>query len=284
MMVNLENYEEYMLLEADGELNEAEKKALYAFLEERPELKKELEAYRAAHLAPDMALRYDDKEGLLRKSNKTGIIRLDRRWIYAMAAAVLVFLFIGIYNSDKETSKQVITKTEKAVPKPGKNITNDSPAIPVSPGEKTLHSQPVNPIVYQKKKQQPAPAESLKPASGRRVLPVKQAESEHIAKAVPEKPVTNPVKPVSKPDNKVNTETVAQQAPNTDTLATEEQTGETRNLLAWEELKEERLRGVNDFSETITDKLEQVRAFKNKIKDSEIAFKIGKKELFVVKL
>ena len=38
-MVNLENYEEYMLLEADGELTESEQKALHAFIERHPELK-----------------------------------------------------------------------------------------------------------------------------------------------------------------------------------------------------------------------------------------------------
>jgi len=55
-MVNLENYEEYMMMYADGELNEAETKALMDFVDANPELAKELEAYSATKLVPDTEL------------------------------------------------------------------------------------------------------------------------------------------------------------------------------------------------------------------------------------
>ena len=65
-MVNLENYEEYMMMYADGELNEAETKALMDFVAANPGLAKELEAYSATKLVPDTTMVYANKDQLMK--------------------------------------------------------------------------------------------------------------------------------------------------------------------------------------------------------------------------
>ena len=52
-MITWENYEEYIMMHADGELTPAEENALMAFVNEHPELKKELAAYELTRMTPD---------------------------------------------------------------------------------------------------------------------------------------------------------------------------------------------------------------------------------------
>ena len=54
-MISLENYEEYMILHADGELQPAEEQELMAFLDAHPELKAEMTAYDLTRLSPSFS-------------------------------------------------------------------------------------------------------------------------------------------------------------------------------------------------------------------------------------
>lgn len=52
-MINLDNYEEYLLLYVDGELNEQDMKEVDAFVNNHPDLKAELEILLSTRLTPD---------------------------------------------------------------------------------------------------------------------------------------------------------------------------------------------------------------------------------------
>lgn len=301
-MVNMENYDEYMLLEADGELNTAERKALYDFLELHPELKKELDAYKAVHLVPTVDIVYPDKESLLKndptvdivypdkytflkeEQPKGKVISMGKRWMYAAAAAAMVVLFVSIYNRKGEVAVPVIAETTQ----PEKIETQtqmpaDTPAILVAPPTEELHSnKPANPIIYTAKKQEQqerVPAQSLK-----KMAPVQVAASQKEQLIAQQEPVNIKI-------DVEKTQVHGEPEPGVEELikeyvaqSEEKANPEKKGLLASLPLREEKVQGIADISDALGEKVEQVKAIKEKIKDSDISFKLGKRELFVVRL
>ncbi len=90
-MITTENYEEWMMLAADGELDAAGREALDAFLAAHPELEPEAAAWESLHLQPDATMVYAEKEVLLRREPK----RLAFGWnALAAAAAVLAAIIL----------------------------------------------------------------------------------------------------------------------------------------------------------------------------------------------
>lgn len=280
-MVNLENYEEYLLTEADGELNEAERKALYAFLEQHPELKKELDAYMSVRLVPDTNLMYADKERLLKKEQTRGsVVGFNRMFAYGAAAMLLIALAIFALNQQPEPVH--IAKTEPEIQKtttPPVPVTDEKPAE-----EKILHS-PVSPVTNEKAAQQAARPVLVRAKTKKTVMPVAQPAPEVIAKEENNMRVAEKGK-VSSPEDlrhvspKATTETVAV----AEAEPSSQQDAPKKNLLASLPVKEEKLLGLNDFSDKVTEKVEEIKAVRAKLKDADISFKIGKKELFVVSL
>ena len=92
-MVTTENYEEYMMLDADGELDSTGKAALQAFIAANPALQEEYAAWQTLKLRPEATLTYPDKEAL-RKMEPKGRIIGFRPFALAAAAAVLAALFL----------------------------------------------------------------------------------------------------------------------------------------------------------------------------------------------
>ena len=66
MNLTNENIEEYLLLLADNELNEAEENEVMAFVEQHTAYKPMLEAYLATRLDHSESFIYPDKESLLK--------------------------------------------------------------------------------------------------------------------------------------------------------------------------------------------------------------------------
>ncbi len=96
-MISLENYEEYMILHADGELQPAEEQELMAFLDIYPEMKNEMIAYGLTHLSPDENIIYAEKESLLKKEPKRTIIFPQWRK-YAIAAGIAALICISFFT------------------------------------------------------------------------------------------------------------------------------------------------------------------------------------------
>ncbi|GAA0532536.1 anti-sigma factor family protein [Chitinophaga japonensis] len=69
--INISNYEEYLLCYIDGELNNEERAALEAFLQQHPRLGKELEVLKAAILKPDEQEGFGNREILYRSTEIT---------------------------------------------------------------------------------------------------------------------------------------------------------------------------------------------------------------------
>lgn len=96
-MITLENYEEYMMMHADGELQPHEEVALQAFLNNNPSLKAEMALYESARLTPDHSLVYAQKESLMKPLAEKKVIALPRFRTYAIAAGVAALIVCTVF-------------------------------------------------------------------------------------------------------------------------------------------------------------------------------------------
>jgi hypothetical protein len=282
-MVNKENYEEYMLLYADGELSEAEVKALHAFVDANPELRSELEAYKATHLVPDTTMVYEHKEKLMKSSGGGKTIALGKWWMYAAAACVILFAVMITRNNNTTTTDSTSVAT-KETPKTNTPQTMDNP--------KEFHSTPVKPVSHENaiadvkatsKKQQVKSTQlqipKQEPIIAKKEEP-KQPETQHtpITQPKQEEPVT------------VKTETqqtpVTQQQPSSanEAIALQRVTDDKNNLLQRLPFNREKTEGVTVFAEAVNERIEKIKEIKDNMKDAEFKFRIGNKELFIVRL
>jgi hypothetical protein len=102
-MVTTENYEEYLMMQADGELDAQELAALQAFLEAHPEIAAEASAWQDVKLVPDEMIRYEHTRALLREERKAVAFR---PWHIALPAAAALLLALLIIRNPKETTHQ----------------------------------------------------------------------------------------------------------------------------------------------------------------------------------
>lgn len=104
-LVNLSNYEEWLLLYNDNELTTEQKIAVEEFIDKHPQAKTELEVLQRAKLQPEENIVFTNKESLYRREEKVRVIAI-KWWRIAAAAALLfavsitAFLFI---NQQKAT-------------------------------------------------------------------------------------------------------------------------------------------------------------------------------------
>lgn len=276
-MVNMENYEEYMLLEADGELGEAERKVLYAFLEQHPELLKEMEMYMATKPVPDTQMVFANKEQLLKKQGGS-TIAFGGRWMYAAAACVAALIAIIMWKRLPSTNEtNTIVKTDNTI-----NTIAKSPVVYDT--AKEFHSQPGNPVAIENKTpvKQKRTVQKHQPT----LMPVVQEEKlahEVTEKIVPEIKQEIPQPITAIPEQKVQTD-VTMIASNEEVkvpIVAEEPEPEKREALAWLPIKKE---GLNVLAEVVNEKIEKIKEVRNSLKDTDVSFRIGNKELFIVRL
>ncbi|PQJ10694.1 hypothetical protein CJD36_012030 [Flavipsychrobacter stenotrophus] len=127
-MITLENYEEYMMMHADGELQPHEEVALQAFLNDNPTLKAEMALYETVRLTPDHSLVYKQKESLMKPLAEKKVIALPRFRTYAVAAGVAALIVCTVFalrqgNSSNQDLPPVATNTPVDSIKP--TITNN---------------------------------------------------------------------------------------------------------------------------------------------------------------
>lgn len=115
-MITLDNYEEYMMMHADGELQPHEEVALQAFLNDNPTLKAEMALYESARLTPDHSLVYTQKDTLVKPLAEKKVIAMPRFRTYAIAAgvaALIVSTVAALYLSngtDRNVSPVAVTR------------------------------------------------------------------------------------------------------------------------------------------------------------------------------
>lgn len=117
-MITWENYEEYIMMHADGELQPAEEQELMEFLHANPELQGELATYEMIKLTPDTTLVFEDKKTLLKREEPKRIIAFPHWQRYAAAAgiaAIMIVSFFKLHDGDKTGTELVKVDTAHAV-------------------------------------------------------------------------------------------------------------------------------------------------------------------------
>jgi hypothetical protein len=286
-MVTWENYEEYMLLNADGELNEAEQVSLQAFIALNPELQKEYELYSAVRFAPDTTQVYQQKEMLLKEEPQKKTIAFKGWWAYGAAAGITAI--IGIWALKQPAQQpEVVHNTLNKV----------APAIvtaPVVQEEKEIHSSPVKTIAIEN---QPVHQPTASIAKTIKTKSKEQTEAK-ITQPVIEPKVVHPQpapetiaqapqeteKPFRLQEPEIKSTLQPEQTPMHDIAEPKTVEAKTRraNLDVLALLDIDKTEGVTEFRGVVSEKLEKAKEIKNKIKGTDVRIKLGKKEIFVLK-
>lgn len=303
-MVNLENYEEYMLLYADKELSPEQEQALLDFVVRHPGLKAELDAYTATRLQPDQAVVFAGKDSLMKTGPGGRTMWLGGWKTYAAAAGVILFVVLFTMNRN---SKEVVTPTiakkgtitapvitmptentslagqsqsqasntlEEKAPESvsplggkGEELHSNSTvnAVAVKTTKPTTPKEPVAREVQAQENEMPAPLNPTPEKEEVIVQSVVEDTAEYMADAATpqEKTITEPQ------DVKV----IASKS-------TDKKNGLITAVLGEKPVVLARL------EEEVNEKITAAKTIREQIKntDAEVSFRIGKKELFTVRL
>lgn len=281
-MVNMDNYEEYLVLYADGELGEAEQKELLAFISQHPELKAEMDMYAATKLVPDEAIVYSGKEQLMKPITAKRTISLRSWWVYgAAAASVVLFIAIGLNNRTEEQIVLPVATTHTEEKNIDTAVYEELHSTPKSPVAVETKHEPVKPV-YVAKTHIPANKKS-EPKTKEPVIVKNSNPEKHDIPVVAEQP--RPVNPrVESHTNETIAAAQRDEAVVTLPLPVEHDISDDRKgLLASLPIKEN-LQGINALSKSVEEKFEKIKDISEKIRDTDVRFRLGKKELFVVRL
>ena len=273
-MVNMENYEEYMVLYADCELSAEEEKALLDFVRQHPELEVDLKAYAATKLQPDMEQVFAGKESLLKTEPVVKSIWIDRRMYAAAASIVLcVVLYAVNRNSNKEEIETPIVLKE-TITAPVKTSIPEPVVEEVIQDETKFHSKPVNTVAVSIVRKHKKPSKP-KPS------PVR------------EEPVTTELVANNTVDTTTKLIAVVQEEP----VYREEKNEPViieANTLPGQAVKKktrfiatvfgEKPHGLNELENAVQEKIVIAKNIREDLKNTEVTFQIGKRELFTVRL
>jgi len=126
-MITWENYEEYIMMYADGELSPAAIDALMAFVNEHPELKKELAAYEMTHMTPDTSMVFANKDALLKPLPAKRVIAFPVWRKYSIAAGIAAIIVISLYKYTSDNNPIAITRIDTV--KKGISVQPSAPVI-----------------------------------------------------------------------------------------------------------------------------------------------------------
>lgn len=134
LSISLNNYEEWLLLYTDNELDQEQKKKVEDFTSTHPAIREELEILQKTKLQPEEAIVFLNKESLYRSEEKVRVIPF--RW-KRIAAAAAVLLAVGItsaliYNRNSTPPADLAITTRKVVP-PATTAPIDKPAMKETP-------------------------------------------------------------------------------------------------------------------------------------------------------
>ena len=273
-MVTLENYEEYIVLQVDGELDTAGQQELEAFMQLHPELREELALYDTVRLTPDTTQVFENKEILLRKE-PGGRTRNFTGWFrYGAAAGLAALIALGVmqWKGDAGTNIAIVDTVEHVNTPIANDVTPEVPA-PVKEEVKIAREE-----TTQKKEEW---VKQVVPQQKVMLAKVKE-EKKAIQVAVPERlEIAAPEKLLADRSTPVQYETI--EIPE---LAKEENTAPVQpehETLAWLPISEERKEGLSMIGEAITARVDKVKEVRDNIKNTDLAVKVGKKELFTIR-
>lgn len=273
-MVNMENYEEYMLLEADGELTGAEQEALQAFIDQHPELKDEMQLFSALKLEPDTSIVYEGKDDLLKTLPGPGkrTISLGSWWTYGAVAACLALALLLFSKPATEEATDTVAHTTQPVKVDTKTKTKEE-----------FHSTP-NPVAIENKQvQQPKTIARTKKKNtvdvhNEIVDPTPVIEKENIAVVPQKSEPTSYDEPM--PEKKIEEYVQAPETNNPIQSTTTIENKPKQTLIAFAPVQE-KFEGFSDIKQAVNEKVEKVKNITSRIKDTDIQFRFGNKELTV---
>ncbi|MCB0695785.1 MAG: hypothetical protein KDC07_00390 [Chitinophagaceae bacterium] len=290
-MVNMTNYEEYMLLYADGELNHEDEQALLAFVAQHPELQAELKAYAATRLQPDTTIVFEGKEDLMKDEPRKGAIWLNGWKTYAAAASVILFiaLFAINHSGEKQTTEQPVTIQELTPPKttadtpPEKAIAQQETTVEehTLPAKEVHSTKPVDAVAVETKQktQAQAPVETEPVQQQPRAKPEEKVAVERVQPAV-ETEKKQPETVIVKTEARGQDEHIKEE-PAEEIIAVSEPKKKNRFIAS---VLGSKPQIFNEIETVVNDKVVIAKNVKDQLKDTDVTFRIGKKELFTVRL
>ena len=286
-MIDLKNYEEYIMLYVDDELPTAETKELMDFLEKHPDLKKELEAYQKTKLPMAAELVFADKNKLIKQQVRR--INLNRWLVYGAAASVVLLIGLAtikwmnnpddhIPNSELEVANNRTEIPDSKPQIPNAQLAQKTPAVTPSTREEeqdeVKKSNPKSKIQnpntqVAKSKVQPINQPTNQPAPQNPII-IENKEPQ-IAEAKEEP--NEKVEPIL---NKNSDPKIAK--------AEEKPQKKKRGLLAMLPFSSEKKQGFNHLKNNVEGKVETVKNINEAIKNTSFEVKLGNKELLVINL
>jgi hypothetical protein len=262
-MVTRENYEEYLVLLADGELDAEGQKELEAFMQLHPEVREELALYEKLHLSPDTNQVFSGKEDLLKPEPKGRTISLGNWRQFSAAAAILLLIALGFMMWRGGDTEPALTENKSETP-------FIKPVSPPDTGTAVAREEPkeeetVKPSAYRPQKQQ---------------LPViAKEENDKIPVSIPGTiEITNKPKVERKIAQTSGSDLPA--LPEIKEPAPEQREPE---MLAWLPVSNEKKEGLNLIGEAVSDRFEKVKEIRNNLKNTDLAVRLGNRELFTVR-
>jgi hypothetical protein len=133
--ISVTNYEEWLLLYIDNELNPAQNTIVENFVMTHPAVKQELDLFRKTKLQREEAIIFPDKESLYRKEEKTRRVVM-MRWTRIAAAAVLLIAvatisFFAFDTNGKATGPATGNNNPLASVDDSGNKTDSKPVVTV---------------------------------------------------------------------------------------------------------------------------------------------------------
>ena len=264
-MVNWKNYEEYMLMHVDGELNEEEQQHLLAFIAEHPGLQEELAAYEATRILPDTALVFAGKESLLKPAQPSRVISLTAFIRYGAAAAVIFLALFAASRFINRGSQDEVRTPEVSATQPV------APTVPAPAKEvAATESAPV------------AAAPVAVPATPLAVSPIANVESPAMQKEeLSEIPARTPSLIPADVERESLRETVAIADVSLPAIDPQPVVQQDRQFLAWLPVNEEKKAGLRSLKDNVDSRIAEVKNIKSNITESAFALRLGDKELVI---
>ena len=273
----MENYEEYLLLHADGELSEAEEKALEAFMALHPGVRREMELYMATKSNPDATIVFEGKERLLKKP---GSVIVWAQWrTYAAAASIMLLAILAIWKWQQPNTTDITVVQVNN----NNSINNNYSTAPKDTVTRKQHADEkelanVDEQTSSLRKQGPLTQMHLKAQHHAPVVMPANRQEETFA-SIP----VSPVKPaanvaVNASPRPVDVTLPATQSPE---MQESEDNNTSNALLARLPIKQE---GITEIANAVNKKIDKVRNLRDNIKNTDLSVRLWNKELFVVKL
>lgn len=296
-MITWENYEEYMVMHADGELSPEQEQALMSFLYEHPDLQGDLTAFTMTKMVPDATETYALKDRLLRPETvaKPVVMALPLWRKYAVAAAVVALLAVPGYRylmqpsvtNMQEYGSVAAVNTGTATPVAGSNTpvtTAPAPSVAVAVKDEAAKSPAMAAVAT-------LPATSNRPVRTTRSVKAVRVGTTNVPRTTADSKVLavatidiSPLEAVAARSIEITEKKFVPAVTNAQPLAIEytesdDESVAAGSLLDKVPMSDTRRNGMKSFAADVATGYSKVSNVTQEIAQASLSFKIGKKHL-----